>query len=199
MHGGSNGDTIASGSGSKKAGQQTNGTGNTANKLTTAMGTATSSSAKREEMQLERITRESLKTMKSFQKLLKRQSKEKEALKKKHNKERAMMQKQHAAIIDKMNANNSKKNGRYSAGAGGGVSSVSTSVYVNSSNLNSTNANSSVTLVNGQVAASGSGSNNTNNTFLFSDAIASAADNNESSFKAKVLGIFHSSILNLDS
>lgn len=59
-------------------------------------------SNKKEEQLIEKITRETLKTMKGFQKLLKKQTKEKEILRKKHNKEKALIQKQHSSIIDKM-------------------------------------------------------------------------------------------------
>ena len=48
--------------------------------------------------------------MKGFQKLLKKQSKDVEALKKKHNKERALMQKQHSTTIDKMTSYLDKSN-----------------------------------------------------------------------------------------
>lgn len=149
-------------------------------------GTAAASSNRREEPQFERITRESLKVMKGFQKLLKKQAKEKETLKKKQNKERALMQKQHSAIIDKMNANNCKQQA-------GGTSVVSVSTaYVNTSNLNSTNASSSTTLVaNGQLVSPNTPSTSTANNnanFVFTESIAAAADdnNNESSFKTKV-------------
>jgi phosphatidylinositol phospholipase C beta len=57
---------------------------------------------------IEKITRDTLKVTKGFQKLLKKQAKENEALKKKQNKERALMQKQHSAAIDKMAANYDK-------------------------------------------------------------------------------------------
>ena len=66
--------------------------------------------AKKEEPQIDKISRDTLKNMKGFQKLLKKQAKEKENLKKKHNKERALMQKQHSTIIDKMTANYDKSN-----------------------------------------------------------------------------------------
>lgn len=49
--------------------------------------------------------------MKGFQKLLKKQGKEKENLKKKHNKERAFMQKQHSSVIDKMTAKQNNSSG----------------------------------------------------------------------------------------
>ncbi|CAF0707706.1 unnamed protein product [Brachionus calyciflorus] len=64
----------------------------------------------KEDAAIEKITRESLKNTKGFQKLLKKQAKEKENLKKKHNKDRALMQKQHSAVIDKMTANYEKSN-----------------------------------------------------------------------------------------
>jgi phosphatidylinositol phospholipase C beta len=54
-----------------------------------------------------------LKNLKGFQKLLKKQSKEKENLKKKHNKERAMIQKQHSSTVDKMTANHDKASGSH--------------------------------------------------------------------------------------
>ncbi len=60
------------------------------------------SSNKKDEPSIEKISRDTLKSMKGFQKLLKKQTKEKEVLKKKHNKEKAFMQKQHSSIIDKM-------------------------------------------------------------------------------------------------
>lgn len=65
---------------------------------------------KRDEPQIEKITREGLKSKKGFQKLLKKQTKEKESLIKKQNKDRALMQKQHSTVIDKMNASNDKSN-----------------------------------------------------------------------------------------
>lgn len=69
-----------------------------------------SSTNKKDDPLIEKITRDTLKSMKGFQKLLKKQSKDKEILKKKHNKEKAFMQKQHSSIIDKMTANHDKIN-----------------------------------------------------------------------------------------
>ncbi len=63
---------------------------------------------KKDDPLIEKITREVLKSCKGFQKLLKKQTKEKETLIKKHNKEKAFMQKQHSSIIDKMTANYDK-------------------------------------------------------------------------------------------
>lgn len=63
---------------------------------------------KKEDTQIEKITRDTLKSMKGFQKLLKKQSKENENLKKKQNKEKALMQKQHSSVIDKLAANYDK-------------------------------------------------------------------------------------------
>ena len=77
-----------------------------------------------EEPEIEKITREFLKSMKGFQKLLKKQGKEKENLKKKHNKERAFMQKQHSSVIDKMTA---KQNNSSSGGLANGALSQFTS------------------------------------------------------------------------
>jgi phosphatidylinositol phospholipase C, beta len=57
--------------------------------------------------------------MKGFQKLLKKQSKDLEALNKKHNKEKALMQKQHSSIIDKMTSYFDKSG--ISAGSGAGL------------------------------------------------------------------------------
>ena len=78
-------------------------------KLTTAASsanleaqTATNVPAKKEETPIEKITRDELRKMKGFQKLLKKQHKEKETLKKKHNKEKSLMQKNHSAAIDKL-------------------------------------------------------------------------------------------------
>lgn len=68
------------------------------------------SNSKKDEIQIDKITRDSLKNTKGFQKLLKKQTKEKDTLKKKQNKERAMMQKQHSCSIDKMNAQFDKSN-----------------------------------------------------------------------------------------
>lgn len=171
-----------------------------------ASGVAAVVSSRREEPQIERITRESLKVVKGFQKLLKKQAKEKDGLKKKHNKERALMQKQHSAIIDKMNASNCKQSSGVLIGAGGvsSVASVSTTYVNNSSNLNSVNANSSATLVATATAPNGqvnNGNTPTTTLFVFSDSIASASaasgtgganandDHNENSFKAKVNSI----------
>lgn len=47
--------------------------------------------------------------MKGFQKILKKQHKEKETLKKKHNKEKQLMQKNHSAAIDKLTTIYNKK------------------------------------------------------------------------------------------
>lgn len=162
--------------------------GESATKKAQSNSEAAAAMSKKDELQIDRITRDCLKIMKGFQKLLKKQAKEKETLKKKQNKERALMQKQHSTIIDKMNASNSKINVP--------GSSVSNSVC-NSSNLNSTNANSSATLVsvNGVAGTSGSnnhatvgtiiiGNNSSTNNFLFTDV--SGADENENSFKSKV-------------
>ena len=57
--------------------------------------------------------------MKGFQKLLKKQGKEKENLKKKHNKERAFMQKQHSSVIDKMTAKQNNSSGLANGGPSG--------------------------------------------------------------------------------
>ena len=67
-------------------------------------------SAKKEETPIEKITREELRKMKGFQKLLKKQHKEKESLKKKHNKEKSLMQKNHSSAIDKLTVTYNKQN-----------------------------------------------------------------------------------------
>ena len=66
-------------------------------------------SSKKDETPIEKITREELRKMKGFQKLLKKQHKEKDALKKKHNKEKQLMQKNHSAAIDKLTTIYNKK------------------------------------------------------------------------------------------
>ena len=74
--------------------------------------TATSSSMatrKEEPLQFDKITRHDLRKMKGFQKLVKKQLKEKETLKSKQNKEKALMQKQHCSAIDKMTTVHNKK------------------------------------------------------------------------------------------
>lgn len=96
-----------------------------------------------EEPEIEKITRDYLKNMKGFQKLLKKQGKEKENLKKKHNKERAFMQKQHSSVIDKMTAKQNNSSGL----ANGGLSQFT-------SDRNNNNA-----------AASPNGDNETDNSF----------------------------------
>jgi hypothetical protein len=67
--------------------------------------------------------------MKGFQKLIKKQSKEKENLKKKHNKEKALMQKQHSFVIDKMTATFDK---------------VSLNGLIQNNGINSTESNSAL-------------------------------------------------------
>lgn len=67
-------------------------------------------SFKADQPQIAKLTRETLQNMKGFQKLIKKQSKDIDALKKKHNKERALMQKQHSSIIDKMTSYFDKSN-----------------------------------------------------------------------------------------
>lgn len=89
--------------------------------------------------QIEKITRETLKSMKGFQKLLKKQAKESEALKKKHNKERAMMQKQHSTAMDKMAANYDKT----SAGANTTTTTTTTTATATTLNPNSRGNNAS--------------------------------------------------------
>jgi phosphatidylinositol phospholipase C beta len=111
---------------------------------------------------IDKISRDTLKTAKGFQKLLKKQAKEEEALKKKQGKERALMQKQHSAAIDKMAANYDKS-AINCVGASG-------SAAANFNNL-----------------ISGGGSAKSNFSNLES---ASAADLNENNFKSKVRTFF---------
>ena len=62
-----------------------------------------------DEVQLERITRETLGGSKGFQKLLKKQAKEREAVTKRQSKERALMQRQHSGAIDKMGVSEAER------------------------------------------------------------------------------------------
>ena len=61
-----------------------------------------------EEVDLDPITPELLRTDKNFLKLLKKQLKDLETVKKRHNKERSVMQKQHCTVVDKLVASHDK-------------------------------------------------------------------------------------------
>ena len=91
---------------------------------------------------IEKIIRDTLKTTKSFQKLLKKQTKENEALKKKQNKERALMQKQHSATIDKVAANYDKSTINF-------VGANNSSLITSSVNDNFTNVEASAATATG--------------------------------------------------
>lgn len=84
--------------------------GSSSNQLGAEGGKKGACSNEKEENIIEKITRESLKNLKGYQKLLKKQAKDRENLKKKHNKDRALMQKNHSGTIDKMTASYDKSN-----------------------------------------------------------------------------------------
>jgi phosphatidylinositol phospholipase C beta len=87
---------------SNGSGGQTNNNSNSAETKKGNVNSHNVNSRAGDDAALDKLTRETLQNMKGFQKLLKKQSKENEALKKKHNKERALMQKQHSSTMDKM-------------------------------------------------------------------------------------------------
>jgi phosphatidylinositol phospholipase C beta len=113
--------------------------------ILSSLNSATGSNSNRKDdsqQVLEKITRDTLKSMKGFQKLLKKQSKENENLKKKHNKERALMQKQHSAAVDKMAANYDKTLvGSSSNNGAGAINNNTTTLNFNTAILNQNNEN----------------------------------------------------------
>jgi phosphatidylinositol phospholipase C beta len=85
---------------------------------------------------VEKITSDNLRLMRSFQKLFKKQAKEKEMLKRKHFKERSVLQKQHAILLGKIHSNNNKSNVETSNQINNNISSSAHSNSSSACNLN---------------------------------------------------------------
>ena len=114
-------------------------TSNNSNNETAQATSTTAASIKKEETPIEKITRDELRKMKGFQKLLKKQHKEKEGLKKKHNKEKCLMQKHHSSAIDKLTTTYSK----LSISVNNNVDCVHNLNHQNNNNNNNNTSNNS--------------------------------------------------------
>lgn len=183
MHGGSSG--ADAGNAAAAAGGAGAGAGLGASASTKRL-LNNNETTKKDELLIERITRETLESMKGFQKLLKKHAKEKENLKKKHNKERSIMQKQHCAIIDKLNATNVKPVCGAASNYNSNTHSNSTSALVKNGNTNS-NSDSNNNNNNNNANSTASfpiQSNNKDNNSALSHPLSN--DDNENAFKSKV-------------